>query len=408
FLHQTAAQNYDFRRPKQDGVMYSYRHQLGYQGGAGGGLTGNGANGGTHCVLAYGGLSFTNGGTGGTGNSCYTALNFGGFGGGGGGQLSGPGAGGGYSGGGSAGYWSSHSSYGGGGGSYNNGSSQSNSSGVQTGNGQVIITMNVRCSPTIAYGGDVTLSSATSCPSGVDGVDNGDVNLSGYNLNLSSGSTFAWNTGKSITVGTGSITVNSGAQVKQTNLWYQTNLDNQLAQDDQPAGYSRRYTYSACQAYCDGKSKPSSCGTVVGMTITTSYDATYVASYDLGTCLCWCVKPHTSASGEDCRLVQSCDASSDYTRWHTCGYYAEVPSIAGHNCAQVKNQLGGNTLPGVYCGNCDTISYPGCNQIPNGCHSSNCHAAAYGNARWGFNGCTAGTYDNSKVICCAHNQSSPG
>jgi len=110
------------------------------QGGGGGGLTGNGANGGTHCAIAYGGLSFTNGGVGGTGNTCYGTTNWGGFGGGGGGQLSGPGAAGGYSGGGQAGNWDLSSTYGGGGGSYNIGTSQSNSAGVNAGNGYVIIT----------------------------------------------------------------------------------------------------------------------------------------------------------------------------------------------------------------------------------------------------------------------------
>jgi len=112
----------------------------GYQGGGGGGFTGNGANGGTHCDVAYGGLSYTNGGTGGLGNTCYSSNNYGGYGGGGGGQLGGPGAGGGYSGGGSSASWSSSSTYGGGGGSYNIGSNQSNTAGVKTGHGQVVIT----------------------------------------------------------------------------------------------------------------------------------------------------------------------------------------------------------------------------------------------------------------------------
>ena len=114
-----------------------------YEGGAGGGFYTDGANGGTHCSLAYGGLSFLNGGTGGAGNTCYNTNNYGGFGGGGGGMLGGPGGGGGYSGGASAGSWSSFSTYGGGGGSYNSGTSQTNVSGLQTGNGQVIISWNL-------------------------------------------------------------------------------------------------------------------------------------------------------------------------------------------------------------------------------------------------------------------------
>lgn len=91
-----------------------------YMGGAGGGYLSDGANGGTHCSLAYGGKSWANGLVGGAGNSCYNTLNMGGFGGGGGGQLGTPGAGGGYTGGRSSGRWSSWSNFGGGGGSYVN------------------------------------------------------------------------------------------------------------------------------------------------------------------------------------------------------------------------------------------------------------------------------------------------
>ena len=99
-------------------------------GAAGGGYNSNGANGGTHCSTAIGGLSYGNGLVGGAGNSCYdpTRTN-GGFGGGGGGMLGTPGAGGGYSGGSVGGAWSSESTYGGGGGSYNVGTSQINTAG---------------------------------------------------------------------------------------------------------------------------------------------------------------------------------------------------------------------------------------------------------------------------------------
>ncbi|MEI7420845.1 MAG: glycine-rich protein, partial [Prolixibacteraceae bacterium] len=128
-----------------------------YEGGAGGGFSSDGANGGTHCILAYGGKSFLNGGAGGAGNTCYSTANYGGFGGGGGGQLGGPGGGGGYSGGGTAGQWSGYSTYGGGGGSYNVGTSPSNTTGVQSGNGQV----------TLTYATTTNISSFTPTSSGV-------------------------------------------------------------------------------------------------------------------------------------------------------------------------------------------------------------------------------------------------
>ena len=104
----------------------------GYAGG-GGGLTGNGGNGPSSGQC--GGYSFVNGGDGGTtGSACR-----GGFGGGGGthGGGWGGGGGGGYSGGGA----SNSSQYGGGGGgSYNVGTSPSNTAGVKSGHGQVVIT----------------------------------------------------------------------------------------------------------------------------------------------------------------------------------------------------------------------------------------------------------------------------
>ena len=128
----------------------------GYQGGGGAGFYGNGGNGGTHCAMAYGGQSYTNGGAGGTGNSCYTSDNAGGFGGGGGGQLGGPGGGGGYSGGaGPDGQWSSYSTYGGGGGSYNSGTNQVNTAGARTGAGLVTITWAGGAAPSIVLEGNV-------------------------------------------------------------------------------------------------------------------------------------------------------------------------------------------------------------------------------------------------------------
>ncbi|MDQ7779913.1 MAG: pre-peptidase C-terminal domain-containing protein, partial [Planctomycetota bacterium] len=101
-------------------------------GAGGGGLTGNGVTGGA----AGGGMSYVNGGAGGVGGGSGGA---GGYGGGGGGDwfsMTGGGGGGGYSGGGGGEYYG----LGGGGGSYNIGSNQSNTGGVKTGHGQVVIT----------------------------------------------------------------------------------------------------------------------------------------------------------------------------------------------------------------------------------------------------------------------------
>ena len=116
-----------------------YSGYSGYSEGAGGGgLTGDGSGTGS----TTGGKSFVNGGTGGTPAGSGGA---GGFGGGGAADWSywtGGGGGGGYSGGGGGTYYG----VGGGGGSYNGGTSQTNTAGVQTGNGQVVITWTVASS----------------------------------------------------------------------------------------------------------------------------------------------------------------------------------------------------------------------------------------------------------------------
>ncbi len=104
----------------------------GFQSGAGGGLLTNGADGWT---AGTGGFAFVNGGAGGPSNG--TAR--GGFGGGGSGSsyVVG-GGGGGYSGGGSGG--NATAGVGGGGGSFNSGTNQTNTGGVNSGHGVVIIT----------------------------------------------------------------------------------------------------------------------------------------------------------------------------------------------------------------------------------------------------------------------------
>ncbi len=133
----------------QNGTSNGGSSGMGYGGtGGNGSLTANGSGSGsgggglltdgmTGTDGPEGGDAFINGGAGGVQNRGGA----GGFGGGGSGRHTGAGAGG-YSGGGCGGYTSSCSSCGGGGGggSYNSGTNQSNSSGVNTGHGEVTIT----------------------------------------------------------------------------------------------------------------------------------------------------------------------------------------------------------------------------------------------------------------------------
>jgi len=120
-----------------------YSNQNGGLGGGGGaGFTGNGGQGQNGPTLAY---SYLNGGNGGYQYNYYgsSSTSYGGYGGGGNGVTyqyqAGGGGGGGYTGGGGgSGYGVGGG--GGGGGSYNSGANQVNQQGIETGNGQVIIT----------------------------------------------------------------------------------------------------------------------------------------------------------------------------------------------------------------------------------------------------------------------------
>ena len=112
---------------------------VGYTGGSGGGWSTDGANG---DYGTLGGKGWANGLTGGikhTGGGNHWSNGDGGYGGGGGGCWA-PGSAGGYNGGVSATSYGNQTPGGTGGGSINNGTNQSNTAGVQVGNGKVIIT----------------------------------------------------------------------------------------------------------------------------------------------------------------------------------------------------------------------------------------------------------------------------
>jgi len=119
-----------------------------YSGSGGGG--GFSSNGGDGTASSSGGKSYLNGGAGGDAYSNSSFVGLGGYGGGGGGAdfyswvFGSGGGGGGYSGGGGTCAGTNDFGAGGGGGSYNSGTNQNNTSGVQTGNGLVIISYNIQ------------------------------------------------------------------------------------------------------------------------------------------------------------------------------------------------------------------------------------------------------------------------
>ncbi len=145
-------------------------------GGAGCGWLSNGLAGTLSANNATGGFSPANGGAGGTGvnTPCSTTTVSGGFGGGGGaaGCSGASGGGGGFNGGGGGNGWNGGAwGSGGGGGSFNGGTSQSNTAGVQTGNGLVTITYVPGCTSaqrtpivvTVNPNPTITVSSGSVC-----------------------------------------------------------------------------------------------------------------------------------------------------------------------------------------------------------------------------------------------------
>lgn len=102
----------------------------------------------------------------------------------------------------------------------------------------------------ITHGQDSSLGA--NCAIGlntVDGIDNGNLNLNGKALTLDgTGSVFAWNDGKTITISAGSaISIGDGSELRQTNLWatdadsdgYGPSSGGLVAQDTNPGGYAR-------------------------------------------------------------------------------------------------------------------------------------------------------------------------
>ena len=96
-----------------------------------------------------------------------------------------------------------------------------------------------------ALSGNWTVSASCST-SGVAGADAGNITVNvDVTLTVTAATTVAWNSGYSITV-SGNLAI--GGELRQTNIWikdadvdlYAPNATDQLAQDAQPASYSRR------------------------------------------------------------------------------------------------------------------------------------------------------------------------
>lgn len=165
------------------------------------------------------------------------------------------------------------------------------------------------CAP--PNGGDWTLDGNCAI-SGVNGVDNGDFTVDGgYNLIIQNGATFAWNPGQSIIITNGTITINDGGQLRQTNLWmkdadsdtYSLPGTSQLAQNSDLPNYARRYTIVQGKYDCDDENTLIYPGQVC-RAVANACDVADICQDD-GSCPSSYV-----ADGTDCGICKKCKSGS--------------------------------------------------------------------------------------------------
>lgn len=229
----------------------------------------------------------------------------------------------------------------------------------------VTITWSDACG--IPNSGDWSLSSNGNCAlSGVDGVDNGNATINGTSpnntLTLNNGATFAYNSGKQISVTTGNIAVASGAQISETNLWkydYDTDTypsSTQRAQSSQPsgnnqsgqAGWARRYTRPSPDDCNDTNSSA-----FPGQTAYFSGPATSGSDYDYN-CNGANEQQYPNQAGISCTYVTPGDGGPSYCRIDSPSHAGwdpvSQPSIPA--CGQPGNYTDGagcTAQPGGFC-----------------------------------------------------------
>jgi hypothetical protein len=167
----------------------------------------------------------------------------------------------------------------------------------------------------IPAGGDFTLASPCTI-SAPDGVDNGNVTI---NDSLTLNANFAFNSGKTFTVGSGSISVCSGCEIQKTNIWV-TDADGDtypgagmtLATSN-PGGGTRRYLAS---------------GT------TDCYDANANAHPNLAGYLYFATNRGDGSFDYDCSGSEEQETKyQDYCDWGTGSpSCAQAPYTPGYSC----------------------------------------------------------------------------
>ncbi len=195
-------------------------------------------------------------------------------------------------------------------------------------------------------GGGTAYLSGSCSVSGVDGVDNGHLNLNGYTLTINGGATFVWNSGYSITVN-GTIAV--AGQMRNTNLYdYDADSDGYSSgsvtySDSSPgAGWRRRYTTTAIGGDCND----SNGGIWQNLT---GYQDSDLDTYTTGGATSVCSGASlpsgwlSSANGSDCN-------DSNASLYQNLDGYTDSDGD-GYGTGVVQSVCSGASLPAGYAGN---------------------------------------------------------
>lgn len=179
---------------------------------------------------------------------------------------------------------------------------------------------------TSPYSGLWTIA-ATCSISGVDGADNGNIDIGGtFDITITAGATLVYNAGNQISLSTGRLIVNDTGQIKQANLFVTDNDNDGYANPNFSRTYStaasltnyvRRYTLATTPYDCDDTNS------IVQINRTQRYDADADAYTVTGPSIC-----ASAASWSDA----ACSAAGSNYMKNSAGTCVIVGTLSGTDC----------------------------------------------------------------------------